>query len=109
MMNKKTTNKKSRHVDYHEELIESLKNHKHAVAYLNAAFEESLKDDKESKQLFLRALRNVAEAQGSMTELAKRARLRRESLYRMLSKKGNPALSSLASILNAMGFQLNVR
>ncbi len=52
-----------RYRDYHEELIESLKDHDEAVAYLNAAWEESLSGDKESKQLFLVALRNVAEAQ----------------------------------------------
>ena len=44
-----------------------------------------------------------------MSDLAKRARVRRESLYRMLSKNGNPELSSLAALLHAMGFCLNVR
>ncbi|MFH1832275.1 MAG: transcriptional regulator [bacterium] len=106
---KKVTKKISRCVDYHDTLIERLKDHDYAVAYLNAAIEESLKGDEESQQLFLNALRNVAEAQGSMSNLAKRAQVRRESLYRMLSKDGNPQLSSLASLLNAMGFSLNVR
>ena len=45
---------------YQEELIEALKDHDEAVSYLNAALEESLKGDKESQELFLRALRNVA-------------------------------------------------
>jgi hypothetical protein len=52
-------------VGYHAELIESLKDHDHAAAYLNAAFEESLKSDEESQKLFLKALKNMAEAQRS--------------------------------------------
>lgn len=112
-VNRKTSKKavkiSQRSIDYQAMLIESLKDREHAAAYLNAAIEESLKSDKESQQLFLIALRNVAEAQGSMQDLAKRAKVRRESLYRMLSKKGNPELSSLAALLRAMGFSLNVR
>ena len=69
----------------------------------------ALYGDKESKELFLRALKNVAQAQGSMSDLAKRAQMRRESLYRMLSKRGNPELNSLTAVLHAMGFSLNVR
>jgi DNA-binding phage protein len=49
---------------YQEFLIEQLKDHDEAVAYLNAALEESLKGDEESQHIFLIALRNVAEAQG---------------------------------------------
>ncbi len=48
--------------NYQEWLIEKLKDHDEAVAYLNAALEESLKGDEESQHLFLTALRNVAEA-----------------------------------------------
>lgn len=49
---------------YQDFLIEQLKDHDEAVAYLNVALEESLKSDEESQHLFLIALRNVAEAQG---------------------------------------------
>ena len=69
--------------DYHEELIEDLKDHDEAVAYLNAAWEESLNGDKESQELFLVALRNVAEAQGGLGKLARKVRIRREQLCRV--------------------------
>jgi probable addiction module antidote protein len=95
--------------DYHEALIGRLKDREYAIMYLNAALEEGLHGDSESQKVFLAALRNVAEAQGAMSDLATRSNVRRESLYRMLSRKGNPELSSLASILNAMGFSLGVR
>lgn len=48
---------------YKELLIESLKDPEQAVAYLNAALEED-EEKKESYELFLVALRNVAEAWG---------------------------------------------
>lgn len=105
----KKPSKAPRCIDYHDTLILRLKDHDYAVEYLNAAIKEGLKGDEESQRLFLEALKNVAEAYGSMSELARRAKLRRESLYRMLSKKGNPELNSLAAILGAMGFTLYVR
>jgi probable addiction module antidote protein len=93
---------------YQEELIESLKDHDEATAYLNAALEESMNGDAESKELFLRALRNVAESQGGLGKLAKKVHTKRESLYRILSGKGNPELATLMSILLGMGFSLKV-
>lgn len=93
---------------YHDELITALKNHKEAVAYLNGALEESMKGDKESQELFLKALRNVAEAQGGLGKLAKKVHIRRENLYRILSECGNPELQTFTSILSAMGFILKV-
>ena len=69
---------------------------------MNAALEE---DDPE---LFLLALRNVAEAQGGMGQLAEKAKLNRESLYKMLSDRGNPELRSLDALLHALGFRLAV-
>ncbi len=44
---------------------------KKLFAYLNEALEESLKEDKESQYLFLTALKNVAEAQGGVGNLAR--------------------------------------
>jgi predicted fused transcriptional regulator/phosphomethylpyrimidine kinase len=64
-MIKEVTKKLARNIDYHETLIERLKDHDYAVGYLNVALEESLNGDKESQKLFLRALRNVAEGQRS--------------------------------------------
>lgn len=87
---------------YRDELLESLRDSQEAMEYLNAALEE---DDHE---VFLLALRNVAEAHGGMAQLAERAKLNRESLYRMLSADGNPELRSLDALLHALGFRLAV-
>ncbi len=87
---------------YQTDLIESLRDAQEAEEYLNAALEEN------DPELFLRALRNVAEAQGGVASLAEKTKLNRESLYRMLSERGNPELRSLEALLHALGFRLAV-
>ena len=87
---------------YQKDLIEALKDHTEAAAYLNAAMEEG------DRAVFLLALRNVVEANGGMAAIAEKAHLSRESLYRMLSKRGNPEIKSLLGLLQAMGFKLSV-
>jgi len=91
---------------YQDGLIESLKDHDEAVAYLNVAYEESLKGDDESQELLLMALRNVAEAQGGIAKLAKKAHVGRESLYKTLSEKGNPELKTFTALVHALGLQI---
>jgi probable addiction module antidote protein len=87
---------------YQKDLIESLKEPCEAAAYLNAAIEDG------DRSVFLLALRNVAEAHGGMASLAEKTHLSRESLYRMLSKKGNPEIKSLYTLLHAMGLRLAI-
>ena len=50
----------------------------------------------------------VAEAQGGVAQLAEAAKLNRESLYRMLSDRGNPEFRSLDALLHALGFRLSI-
>jgi len=87
--------------DYREGLLEDLKDSTEAAAYLNAALEDG------SGEVFLLALRDVAEARG-MSEISRRSKLNRENLYRMLSKEGNPQLSSLTALLKGCGLKLAV-
>ncbi len=86
---------------YKEGLLDDLRHPHEAAAYLNAALGDG------SQEAFLMALRDVAEANG-MTPLARGAKLNRENLYRMLSKRGNPQLSSLAVLLEELGLKLAV-
>ena len=85
---------------YHEDLIRDLKDSKFALEYLNACLEGG------DEGTFLLALRHVAEAQGGFVRLAKKTKLSREHLFRMLSKKGNPRLVSLKSLAEAFGWRL---
>lgn len=88
-------------VPYDEYLSESLRDPRLAEAYLKAAIEDP------DPRLFLQALRNVAMARG-VAKVAARSKLNRESLYRMLSKRGNPSLRSLGAVLKSLGFRLTV-
>ena len=85
---------------YHEDLIKRLKNHKYALGYLNACLEDG------DEGVFLLALRHVAEARGGVRKLSKKARVNREHLFRMLSRKGNPRLSNLQSVVSAFGWKI---
>lgn len=88
---------------YGEWLIERLKDPAEAAAYLEAALE-----DADQPGLML-ALRNVAQAQGGVAEIARKSRLTREATYRMLSETGNPELKNLTAVLAAAGLRLSVK
>lgn len=74
-----------------------------AAEYLKAA----LADDEEPRVLLL-ALRRITEARGGFAKVAQRARVERESLYRALSARGNPRLSTLVAVTRAVGLRLSV-
>jgi probable addiction module antidote protein len=71
--------------------------------YLKAALEDS-----EDPGVLLIALRRIAEARGGIAKVAKAAGIERESLYRALSAKGNPRLSTLVAVTRAVGLKLTV-
>ena len=84
---------------YDEGLLERLQDPEAAAEYLTACFEDA-------EEVFLLALRSVVEAHGGVRKLADLTELNRESLYRLLSEEGNPRLSSLSTILESLGIQL---
>lgn len=88
---------------YEDWLIENLKDRKEAAAYLEAAMEDG------DQAVLMLALRHVAQAQGGVAQVARRAKLTREATYKMLSTVGNPALSSLTAVLAATGLRLSVK
>jgi probable addiction module antidote protein len=74
-----------------------------AAEYLNAALQ-----DADEPHVLLIALRRVAEARGGLAKVAKAAGIKRESLYRALSARGNPRLSTLVAVTKAIGLKLTV-
>jgi probable addiction module antidote protein len=88
-------------VPYRDQLLKRLKDPARAAGYLTACLEES-------DEVFLIGLRDVVEAQGGMAELANATGLNRETLYRTLSENGNPRLSSLGLIVEALGLRLSI-
>jgi probable addiction module antidote protein len=68
----------------------------------------SILEDGDQAELLI-VLRQVAQAFGGVQAVAEQAHLNPTQLYRTLSPKGNPALSSLSAILKAMGLRLAVQ
>ncbi len=86
---------------YKKGLNERLKDPEHVAAYLNAAA-------KESRDVFMLALRDVAEAH-KISRVAIAAKVNRETLYRTLSARGNPTFATFESILKAVGIETYYR
>ena len=87
-------------VSYHDYLISSLKDPNEAYGYLQASVEEYQLDN--DAEALLIALRNIAEAQGGLSKLAAKTGLGRERLYKTISPKGNPKLSTLLTVTYAL-------
>ena len=90
-------------VSHDEAMVRRLrKDPEFAAEYLKAALE-----DEDEPRVLLIALRHVAQAQG-VAKVAKAAGIERESLYRALSERGNPRLSTLFAVTKAVGLRLTV-
>jgi len=90
---------------FREQLLRDLADPAEAAYYINAALDDSTEED--SQEMLLVALRDVAEA-WRISAVAIEAGVSRESVYRMLSKHGNPTYRSLAGILKALDLRLSV-
>lgn len=86
-------------IDYKESLLKDLQDPTYAAGYLTASLEEG-------EDVFLLAVRDVAQAHGGIAALAQATKLNRENLYDMLSTDGNPRLSSISAILSKLGFEI---
>jgi probable addiction module antidote protein len=84
------------------ETTDYLRTDRQIAAYLDAALTDG------DPRVLLQAVRDVAAVRGGMAALARRAGIPRESLYRMLSSRGNPSYVAVRSILGAVGFRLSV-
>jgi probable addiction module antidote protein len=71
------------------------------AAYLDA-WPQEVPDDAAG---IARALGDIARAKG-MTEVAAKAGLSRESLYRALSARGNPSLATILKVAKALDLRL---
>ena len=87
---------------YEPWLIGRLKDPLEAAAYLEAVIEDGDPD------ALMLALRQVAQAQGGVSRIARKAKLSREATYRILSKSGNPELRSFRALLKATGLRLAI-
>jgi probable addiction module antidote protein len=86
-------------VSYKKILKAKLDDPEQAAEYLTACFDEG-------PEVFPVGLRDVVEARGGVGRAARLSKLNRVNLYRLVSRKGNPRLTSLNSVLSALGFKV---
>ena len=79
-----------------------LKTPQDVAAYLNAAIEECDGDPR----LLMKAFRNVAAAQGGVSEIARRVAVDRVGLSRGLSGNRDPRLGTVTKIAAACGVRI---
>ena len=88
--------------NYTDDLKKRLRDPEYAAEYLAQVLAEK------DSAAFLIALKDVVEASGGVGSLAGRVGLKRPSLYRILSKNGNPTLATLQEILKPLGLRVSV-
>ena len=88
--------------NYKDDLAKRLRDPEYAAEYLAQVLAQK------DSAAFLIALKDVVEAGGGMGSLAGRSGIKRPSLYRILSRKGNPTLATLQEILKPLGLRISV-
>ncbi|MCL5261633.1 MAG: transcriptional regulator [Gammaproteobacteria bacterium] len=88
--------------DYQQYLLDSLQNQKEAAGYLNTSLEDG------DTAGFLLALQNVVQAQGGFAKIANKLHRSRTSLYKTLSRGGNPYLETTRDLLSVLGLRLKI-
>ena len=92
-------------VSHHDAVVKMLReNPSYAQLYLQIALEEIYEDQR--IPAYLIALRQVIESRGGIGEIAAKAGLSRQQLYRTLSDNGNPTLTTLMKVTRAAGVKL---
>jgi len=76
------------------------KNPEMAVEMLNVCLEEG------DQEMLLVTLRQLAKGAGGMGQLAAATGLHENTLYRTLSRRGNPSLRTLLAICSALGVRM---
>ena len=92
---------------FEEVQVEHYKKHPRALKiFIEVALEEFQKD--ENEEAFLSALALAAKVHGGFSKLAKETGISREHLYRALSEKGDPRLSTFIQVIQSLGLSLSV-
>jgi len=83
-------------------LDKRLQDPEYAAAYLTECYAD------EDKTVFLIALMDVIRArEKKVSAVAKKSKMNRQSIHRMLSKKGNPRWTNLATLLDSIGIKVH--
>jgi probable addiction module antidote protein len=89
---------------YPYDVADYIRDRQEAAAYLDACIEESDGD----VGFIAKALGDIARAQG-MTDVAHKAGLGRQSLYKALSYEGKPTLETVCKVAEVLGLRLTFK
>jgi probable addiction module antidote protein len=105
---KKAHLEKTRHLSrsWDDFMGEELADPTRAQAYLEVAIEEFRESG--NAEAFLEALGQLAKARGGMSQIARKTGLNRESLYRTLSRHGNPQFRTVLGVIDALGMRVKI-
>lgn len=92
--------------NFRDHLLIRLKNKKYAKSFLEGALEDYYQDG--DLDALLEFFRLVAEAQGGIGKLSKGTKSTRQTLYKVLSKGGNPSFITLNEVIRNLGFRFSL-
>lgn len=84
-----------------------LKSPEDVVGFLDVAIEDYQTDG--DAGALLSAIKRVAEAQGGISELAVKAQVNRQNLYKIFNNKISPRFNTLMKILKALGYSIQIK
>lgn len=87
---------------FKDQLDKKLLDPKFVAAYLAAAIEE------EDEEFLSEALANVVRVNGA-SAISEEMGVPRQSVYKMLSKKGNPSFRNIRKMLESLGLELTIK
>ncbi len=83
-------------------LDDYLKDENFAAQFLSQALEE------EDFATFMLSLRDIIRVHGSITAIAKKAKVSRATVYNLFEEKSNPEMKTILSLLHTIGYDLRV-
>jgi probable addiction module antidote protein len=87
---------------YDWDMADHINTKEEVFAYLEGALEENDMDT------FFDVVGAIARSNG-MAQIAKGLGLNRESLYKSLSRDGNPSFATIAKVIDLLGYRLEIK
>jgi probable addiction module antidote protein len=92
--------------DFNEDFVKRLKNNpKFLKSFVRETIKQYEKDD--DFGMFLEAIKTVAIATEGMTKISKKTNVKRDTLYKAFSQKGNPEAKTYFNVLKNVGIQVH--
>jgi probable addiction module antidote protein len=87
---------------YDWDMADHINTKEEVFAYLEGALEEH------DMETFFDVVGAIARSKG-MAQIAKDLGLNRESLYKSLSREGNPSFATIAKVIDLLGYRIEIK